>query len=198
MSCPIVMPRQTKNVAIDSLTPLVAEPTSAIYTNYIMLSTANGVQSHRHRPTRLTRWESLIVYANASPLFFRISVSLRRLLTSPYKSVDEKIASMSTMNRLSICATGFFVVVQPLHAYVTVQPDVRPFLPDSVLSDTTNLGSLVVPSVGIGTISWSSNKGKFSIHLTTSLSRKTGVLHRKYSHSYTQFSQSRTTIYKSL
>jgi hypothetical protein len=67
---------------------------------------------------------------------------------------------MAITNRLSIGASSFLAVVMPLHAYVTVQPEARSLIPNTVLSDTTNLGSLVVPSVGIGTISWSSKNGQ--------------------------------------
>ena len=36
----------------------------------------------------------------------------------------------------------------------------------SMTEDTTTLGTLQVPSVGIGTISWSSDKRKLSLHAT--------------------------------
>lgn len=58
----------------------------------------------------------------------------------------------------------------PAGAYVAVQPEARSLIPTSTLSDTTNLGNLVVPSVGIGTISWSSKSCTCQLRSTESLS----------------------------
>jgi hypothetical protein len=127
---------------------------------------AKGVEPHRHRFEATDSIVSLCHISSERITFFSFRISLfpQGFLTNP-ETVDNNTPSMSTMNRISICATGFLAVIQPLHAYVVVQPDVRPFIPNRGLRDTTNLGTLVVPSIGIGTISWSSKKGKSSIHL---------------------------------
>lgn len=53
-------------------------------------------------------------------------------------------------------------VIGQAHGYVALQPESGNMIPKvSVpVSDTTSLGSLVVPSIGMGTISWSSKKCK--------------------------------------
>lgn len=66
----------------------------------------------------------------------------------------------NTFTSLAIAAGSLLAVIVPADAYVAVQPEARVLLQTTPnrLSDTTNVGSLVVPAVGIGTISWSSKK----------------------------------------
>eukprot|EP00429_Kryptoperidinium_foliaceum_P004724 CAMPEP_0176010854 /NCGR_PEP_ID=MMETSP0120_2-20121206/4986_1 /TAXON_ID=160619 /ORGANISM="Kryptoperidinium foliaceum, Strain CCMP 1326" /LENGTH=403 /DNA_ID=CAMNT_0017343705 /DNA_START=104 /DNA_END=1315 /DNA_ORIENTATION=- len=48
-------------------------------------------------------------------------------------------------------------MVARTEAYVAVQPESRTLFKGKAITDTAQIGDLVVPSVGIGTISWSSN-----------------------------------------
>lgn len=147
--------------------------------------------------TFLSKFEGTVLLARL--LFLENIISLQ------IKQRQNTVAKMPTMNRLSICAGVFLVVVQPLHAYVAVPPEARSFISGTVLSDTTNLGSLVVPSVGIGTISWSSNKGRNSIVVWTRRSenpppcsfQEGPFSHQRWYLRMTQFSQSRMTTYRS-
>lgn len=63
----------------------------------------------------------------------------------------------SAQNILLVSIAAAVCTIESVDAYVSSPNEARNLVPRVSVSDTTNLGSLVVPSIGMGTISWSSN-----------------------------------------
>jgi hypothetical protein len=77
------------------------------------------------------------------------------------------IRSSANALLLSLLTASQFWPIQQSNAYVAAPPVsmafLRQFIPRGTggVSDTTNIGSLVVPTIGTGTISWSSESSKY-------------------------------------
>lgn len=121
--------------------------------------------SHPSSDFFCSRGDTSCKYSEPRLLTIQHIIKFFVLILNPWKHYQNIMVTQSRMKRRSR-AKLLLLLAAPIDGYITPTPDARSFSKDhSMISngrvnDRTEIGTLSVPSVGIGTIAWSSDSCK--------------------------------------